>query len=198
MITRDEILALADETGLTPNVIEKDYVLGWILAGIFQNNTLRDSWVFKGGTCLKKCYFETYRFSEDLDFTLIDEAHLNEDLLKTEFTNISEWLYEETGIEIPADRLVFDVYKNPREGLSCEGRIYYSSYFASGKKSWPKIKLDLTVDEVLVMPPVKRKVVHSYSDEPNNGIEIFMLMRRFLERRCGLLASGVDLATCTM
>ena len=26
--------------------------------------------VFKGGTCLKKCFFETYRFSEDLDFTV--------------------------------------------------------------------------------------------------------------------------------
>jgi len=30
------------------------------------------SWAFKGGTCLKKCYFETYRFSEDLDFTLTE------------------------------------------------------------------------------------------------------------------------------
>ncbi|HEY0410225.1 MAG TPA: nucleotidyl transferase AbiEii/AbiGii toxin family protein [Candidatus Dormibacteraeota bacterium] len=25
----------------------------------------------KGGTCLRKCYYETYRFSEDLDFTLV-------------------------------------------------------------------------------------------------------------------------------
>jgi predicted nucleotidyltransferase component of viral defense system len=32
-----------------------------------------ESWVFKGGACLKKCYFETYRFSEDLDFSLRDE-----------------------------------------------------------------------------------------------------------------------------
>ena len=34
---------------------------------------LRESWLFKGGTCLKKC-FETYRFSEDLDFTLTDAS----------------------------------------------------------------------------------------------------------------------------
>lgn len=27
--------------------------------------------MFKGGTCLKKCYIETYRFSEDLDFTVL-------------------------------------------------------------------------------------------------------------------------------
>jgi predicted nucleotidyltransferase component of viral defense system len=71
-------MAFAGETGLRPNVVEKDYVLGWLLAAINANEALTSSWVFKGGTCLKKCYFETYRFSEDLDFTLTDEAHLDE------------------------------------------------------------------------------------------------------------------------
>lgn len=39
---------------------------------------LAKSWIFKGGTCLKKCFFETYRFFEDLDFTLRNEALLDE------------------------------------------------------------------------------------------------------------------------
>ena len=34
------------------------------------HDEISETWVFKGGTCLKKCFFETYRFSEDLDFTL--------------------------------------------------------------------------------------------------------------------------------
>ena len=38
--------------------------------------------MFKGGTCLKKCYFETYRFSEALDFTFRDDAHLDVGLLR--------------------------------------------------------------------------------------------------------------------
>ncbi len=113
MITRDEILTVAGETGLTPNVVEKDYVLGWLLAAVNANATLSSSWVFKGGTCLKKCYFETYRFSEDLDFTLQDETQIDEAFLKSQFSSISEWLYEESGIEIPVDRLIFDVYDNP-------------------------------------------------------------------------------------
>ena len=70
MIDRRELLAAAANLGLLPNVVEKDYVLGWLLAGIFNHPALAEKWVFKGGTCLKKCYFETYRFSEDLDFTL--------------------------------------------------------------------------------------------------------------------------------
>jgi predicted nucleotidyltransferase component of viral defense system len=50
-----------------------------VLAGIFRDPLLADSWVFKGGTCLKKCYFETYCFSEDLDFTLREPAQLEVD-----------------------------------------------------------------------------------------------------------------------
>ncbi len=35
--------------------------------------------MFKGGTCLKKCFVETYRFSEDLDFTVLDGGPLEPD-----------------------------------------------------------------------------------------------------------------------
>ncbi|MCF8069204.1 MAG: nucleotidyl transferase AbiEii/AbiGii toxin family protein [Desulfobacterales bacterium] len=70
MIDKSDIMAFSREFGLRANVIEKDYVLGWVLAGIFNHAELGKDWVFKGGTCLKKCYFETYRFSEDLDLTL--------------------------------------------------------------------------------------------------------------------------------
>lgn len=85
LITKNEIMAMANETGLQPGIVEKDYVLGWLLAAINANDALLDSWVFKGGTCLKKCYFETYRFSEDLDFTLTDVDHLEADFLARQF-----------------------------------------------------------------------------------------------------------------
>jgi predicted nucleotidyltransferase component of viral defense system len=90
MISKNEILAVADETGLTPNVVEKDYVLGWLLAAIHENPVLSQSWVFKGGTCLKKCYFETYRFSEDLDFSLQDKNHIDEAFLTEQFSWVAE------------------------------------------------------------------------------------------------------------
>jgi predicted nucleotidyltransferase component of viral defense system len=65
MIDKREILEAASAFSLLPNIVEKDYVLGWILSGINAHEELSENWVFKGGTCLKKCYFETYRFSED-------------------------------------------------------------------------------------------------------------------------------------
>src|SRR3989304_3937828 len=69
MIDRTEILDIASDLSLSHDVVEKDYVLGWLLAGISAQEQLAAAWVFKGGTCLKKCYFETYRFSGDPDFT---------------------------------------------------------------------------------------------------------------------------------
>jgi len=108
VIDRRELLAVAANLGLLPNVVEKDYVLGWLLAGIFNHPALAETWVFKGGTCLKKCYFETYRFSEDLDFTLTDESQLNVDFLVGAFRKISTWVYEQTGIELPSDKVHFE------------------------------------------------------------------------------------------
>jgi predicted nucleotidyltransferase component of viral defense system len=74
VIGRQDILARAAEWRLRPDVVEKDYVLGWILVALAQHGETSEHWVFKGGTCLKKCFYETYRFSEDLDFTLNERA----------------------------------------------------------------------------------------------------------------------------
>lgn len=125
MIEKREILQMAQRMSLQPNVVEKDYVLGWMLAGIYAHDDLKDSCVFKGGTCLKKCFLETYRFSEDLDFTITDAGHLDEDFLKRVYGEIGQWVYERTGIELPADKQHFDIYPNPRGSMQCEGKITY-------------------------------------------------------------------------
>ena len=58
-------------------VLERDYCLSWFLIGL-SHSPLKDILLFKGGTCIKKCYFPDYRFSEDLDFTLAEECTFKE------------------------------------------------------------------------------------------------------------------------
>ena len=125
MISKAEILSISQQTSLGQHVVEKDYVLGWILAGIYQHDALAPNWLFKGGTCLKKCFFETYRFSEDLDFTVLKAEHLNAAVLRTIFAEVGEWVYEQTGITIPVDKQEFETYTNPRGQISCQGKISY-------------------------------------------------------------------------
>jgi hypothetical protein len=172
MIDKREVLEAASAFGLLPGVIEKDYVLGWLLAGINAHPALADSWVFKGGTCLKKCYFETYRFSEDLDFTLRDEAQLEDGFLRRVMGEVIAWVADESGLVLPADQLSFDLYTNSRGRLSCQGKVGYRGPVspATAAGGWPKIKLDLTADEKLVLPAVRREVFHPYSDRPEEGL----------------------------
>ena len=69
MISTAEVAKLAHRLGVGDRVIEKDYVLSWLLVAI-ADSQLRSGLAFKGGTALKRCYYADYRFSEDLDFTL--------------------------------------------------------------------------------------------------------------------------------
>ena len=170
MIPKQEIMDLSREFSLEVKTVEKDYVLGWLLAGIETNAELRDKWIFKGGTCLKKCYFETYRFSEDLDYTLVDGQHLDENFLKENFKQVAAWIYDNAGIEIPANNVRFDVYQNSAGKTSVEGSVYYIGPLQR-RGSLARIKLDLTADEVLVLPKTMREVHHPYSDKPDNGIK---------------------------
>jgi len=82
VIGKQDILERAAEWQLRPEVVEKDYVLGWLLAGIASHPETARQWVFKGGTALKKCYFETYRSSKCLDFSLLPGAAYSETDLK--------------------------------------------------------------------------------------------------------------------
>lgn len=174
MIDKREILEVASALGLLPSVVEKDYVLGWLLAGINAHPDLVDAWVFKGGTCLKKCYFETYRFSEDLDFTLRDEGQIEEGFLRRALGEVIAWVADESGLVLPADQIGIDIHANPRGRISCQGKLGYRGPVSptSNSGGWPKIKLDLTADERLVLPAVRREVFHPYTDRPDEGIWI--------------------------
>jgi predicted nucleotidyltransferase component of viral defense system len=112
MISKQHIIERAAEWGLRPDVVEKDYVLGWVLAGIANHAELHDSWVFKGGTCLKKCYFETYRFSEDLDFSLLPSASYSAEELLRQIREMAQWVHAQSGIELPESAIVVDTQRN--------------------------------------------------------------------------------------
>ena len=69
MINYTRCLILAEKYGVDPAVIENDYLVEMILAAIAHDDVLKEIFIFRGGTCLHKVYFENYRFSEDIDFT---------------------------------------------------------------------------------------------------------------------------------
>ena len=118
LITRTDLNERINEWGIREDVIEKDYVIGWVLWGIGSDPSLSTSWVFKGGTCLKKCYVETYRFSEDLDFTVLPGGPAEASQVIPLLKGVFEHIYEESGIDFQGREPI--VRQRP-DGRSAEG-----------------------------------------------------------------------------
>ncbi len=70
MITRGAITRVADHDGVSAPVVERDYVLTHIVQALAQLEA-PVGLVFKGGTALRLCFYEDYRYSADLDFSLV-------------------------------------------------------------------------------------------------------------------------------
>ena len=75
MMQREIIDVIASRTNISHrDLIEKDLILHRLLLELSSNDHFSKSYAFKGGTCLMKCYLDYYRFSEDLDFTYLNQA----------------------------------------------------------------------------------------------------------------------------
>ena len=160
MIRKQDILDRAAEWGLRPDVVEKDYVLGWLLAGFAASGLASNSWVFKGGTCLKKCFFETYRFSEDLDFSLTPDAAYDETSVQRVITEVAGLTAETSGIVLPADRIELKVRRDKLGRATYQGKLAYQGPLVM--PNWPRVLLDITRHEVIVGVPERRPIFHPY------------------------------------
>lgn len=144
MITRQHIIKRADRDGVAPQTVERDYVLAHCLSSI---SRLAEAtrMVFKGGTALRMCYFDEYRYSADLDFSLSDIGRV--EALEAIQQALGE-LREMVGF--PALELVTD----DQTGISYQGPL-------GGKPR--RIKLDLD-DSELVLASDRRPMVPRYDD----------------------------------
>ncbi|MCX5902390.1 MAG: nucleotidyl transferase AbiEii/AbiGii toxin family protein, partial [Proteobacteria bacterium] len=132
--------------------------------GIGSQPEIRNAWTFKGGTCLKKCFIETWRFSEDLDFTVLPGGPMNVDALTEIFKDVLNRVHSESGIDFSVKQPVF---KESQSHDYTGGSIYYR-----GPRKHPqpaRIKLDLLGSEKLVKPPVFRQIFNPYTEYEKNG-----------------------------
>ncbi len=162
MIREAEIRRIAATKIVDPMVIDLDYSLSWILLGMKNISSNMLGLIFKGGTCLRKCYFPDYRFSEDLDFTA--SAPLSASSIINLIENSFEWVREHDGPNITIQPIKFEIVDDEYGKESYQIRGYYR-----GPLNWggsPRsIKLDVTRAEEVLLPPVDRKIFHPYSDE---------------------------------
>ncbi|MCK4643334.1 nucleotidyl transferase AbiEii/AbiGii toxin family protein [bacterium] len=154
--------------------LEKDYVLTWILIGI-SSSDMKQYLCFKGGTALKKFYFKNYRFSEDLDFTLLKSISFVE--IEKDLLDVMSYISGESNIQLEIKRK--DKHTN--------AYVFYINYSGPLGADITKrqVKIDFTVDEKIIYPTVVRKLntYSQYSDVPANvGLNVYPLEEIFIEK----------------
>lgn len=112
MILQKEIIERSKEWKVPPDTVDKDYVLGHFLSVFFE--TYKDDLIFKGGTCLRKCYIKNYRFSEDLDFTAREKDFVLE---KEKLEGIAKTTTDRTGILFSVGEIFRLVFNDEPKGF---------------------------------------------------------------------------------
>jgi predicted nucleotidyltransferase component of viral defense system len=73
VLTRHALTRQADKDGVDASVVERDYVLAHVVAQLHHARPADGGrLVFKGGTALRFVHFDNYRYSADLDFTVVN------------------------------------------------------------------------------------------------------------------------------
>ncbi len=171
--------------GLPWDVLERDYLLSWVLAGIGRVESLRDTLVFKGGTALKKCYFGDYRFSEDLDFSGLEGVPTGDAM---------EWAVSETcaaavqlldeyaPVEITWERYTEkEPHPGGQEAFTIRARLPWQ------KKPLTRVMIETAVDEKILKPAPKRKIIHEYGEPLEAEVRVYALEEIVAEKLRAIL-----------
>lgn len=166
MILQNEITRMASQWEVPSDIVDKDWVLGHFLLAFYQVDDHRNKLIFKGGTCLRKCRFSEYRFSEDLDFTSCDPQYkltkqiLQETIKKAESTS---------GIQFYLEELKDLLYKNKLVGYQVKikywGANHSKTQLPPDPQRWlTRIKLEVTLYEKIIFKSEDCQIIHLFSD----------------------------------
>ena len=145
-------ITTAGGSRIPETVIERDYVLAWFLTCL-AGHELRDCLAFKGGTALRRCWIDDYRFSQDLDFTLTKAIAFDEILAG--FSEIYRAVESASSVQFALDR------KARRQGQN--SHTFYLRYL--GPLPAPNdVKVDITISEVLCFPLEARPVLRQFQE----------------------------------
>lgn len=163
MITKDEIEQKAEQLDVNIADVQRDYVFGWLLSGIYQpENSLHRQLILKGGNCFRKAYFEYARFSNDLDFST--QTEIDVDLLSHSIKQACLFAKGRSGVDFFPDESKISLRNLAEDDTKLyEARVYFKSFYGEDDVTL-KIKLDIKEYDRIFLPVQTRQLIHSYSD----------------------------------
>lgn len=179
------LLEARKRLGLPWEVLERDYVQSWILAGISRTESLRDVTVFKGGTALRKCYFGDYRLSEDLDFSGLEGIPTGtgmEKAIEDVCHEATVLLDEYASVEITCERYTErDPHPAGQEAFVIRVRLPWH------RRPQTRIMIETTVDEPVIKQVQQRKVLHDFGEPLEVTVGVYSLEEIIAEKLRAIL-----------
>jgi predicted nucleotidyltransferase component of viral defense system len=161
MISDSEIEAKAKAFELRPLDVQKDYVYGWLLKGLFQRPALANQLILKGGNALRKAYLPDTRFSKDLDFSA--RRALTQPVLESELLEVCNFVSAQAGIKFVDTVSIREKDFAIPEIEALEARLYFKSFYGEENLSL-RTQLDITQFDRIYLPVQNRQLLHPYSD----------------------------------
>ena len=167
MILRKEIEKLALRKKVTRSTIDKDWVLGHFIDAIYSIPICRENLIFKGGTCLKKCFLPDYRFSDDLDFTSINPKFVFDTHLLKQITDL---ITERTEIPLFIEKNKDLKHKEMPTGYAATVKFWGADHLRNQvpppTSRWTtSVKIEIILYEKIVFPIEERAIIHEYPDK---------------------------------
>lgn len=167
MITRAEIEAKSREYEIHSANVERDYVFGWLIFGIFTVSDLKDKIFLKGGNALRKGYFENTRFSTDLDFGI--PGDIDQNVLLNEINKVCDFIQEKAKVLFVKENNKieekFTATDVPIPGLRVyDVRVYFQDFYGNADHIKIKVSMDITRFDKVLLPLQKVNLIHPYSD----------------------------------
>ena len=163
MINAEEVVNKAEELGVHPYNVQRDYIFGWVLMGIYTASDLGAHLILKGGNCFRKAYFELARYSPDLDFATPER--FTEDYLCNQLNLLCEFIETRTGVRFERDRTrVEEKQSADKAKFIHEARLYFHDFFGEESQIIISIRMDISELEKIFLPVQSRNLIHTYSD----------------------------------
>jgi predicted nucleotidyltransferase component of viral defense system len=170
MIPDHEVKERSRFFGVPTSTIERDYTQNWLLTSLYPIQM-----ALKGGTGVRKVYIENYRFSDDLDFTLLQTY--DSEVLKVFIRDAIVSVHDESGIVFDGEIRL----NQSRTGFRVT--VYFISSLTRSNIRI-RINLDLTdpSNEEILLPIQERKIIHPYSDDLKAVAKVYSLEEMMAEK----------------
>lgn len=167
MITQKEIISIAENREVPKSTIDKDWVLGHYLNAMYSLSEIKENFIFKGGTCISKCFVNNYRFSEDIDITLLDKTFIVDKNLFQKINHIAE---KNSGAKFHIELVKPSISDDKEQGYKIVIKFWGADHHPNQKPLPPKrwqtsIKIDISYSEELVLGFENKLLYHQYSDK---------------------------------